>query len=298
MPAPGDVDFIYCGPPCQGFSGVNRYQKADDIKNSLVATALSYVDFYRPEFFLLKMSLTAMGYQNKGSINVLLPDGTSFTYNHRTNGYAPYPAVSVREAINDLPEFEFVNPHQVYPAEKEDKELQRPFRQIEVPERGWVGDMETEYGSEPLSEYQRQSRKDWCTCVQSHCRVFNKLTIERIVRIAMFPGADHSSLPEKLKPWCLSDPNSAASRHNGWKGLFGRLDFEGHFGHGSNRYKSNGENRGRFYSDRDDTKDMHRQIGNAVPPPLAYALGRLLVEAVFKKHMENKKLKGKGKLVV
>ncbi|PKY44169.1 S-adenosyl-L-methionine-dependent methyltransferase, partial [Rhizophagus irregularis] len=100
MPAPGGVDFIYCGPPCQGFSGVNRYQKADDIKNSLVATALSYVDFYRPEFFLLEnvrgmlsfrlggkqdgnkilggikmgvikfiiRSLTAMGYQTKFSV--------------------------------------------------------------------------------------------------------------------------------------------------------------------------------------------------------------------------------------
>ncbi|RIA92281.1 hypothetical protein C1645_691801, partial [Glomus cerebriforme] len=52
-----------------------------------------------------------------------------------------------------------------------------------------------------------------------------------------------------------------------------------------------------FYSDRDDTKDMHRQIGNAVPPLLAYALGRLLVDSVFKKHMENKKSKGKGKLI-
>jgi DNA (cytosine-5)-methyltransferase 1 len=38
----------------QGFSGVNRYQKADDIKNTLVVTALSYVDFYRPEYFLLE----------------------------------------------------------------------------------------------------------------------------------------------------------------------------------------------------------------------------------------------------
>jgi DNA (cytosine-5)-methyltransferase 1 len=38
-----------------------------------------------------------------------------------------------------------------------------------------------------------------------------------------------TGLPEKLKPWCLSDPNSAASRHNGWKGLFGRLDFESNF---------------------------------------------------------------------
>ena len=53
----------------------------------------------------------------------------------------------------------------------------------------------------------------------------------------------------------------------------------------------------RFYSDRDDTKDMHRQIGNAVPPPLAYALGRLLVESVFKKYKENKNSKGKEKAV-
>ena len=27
-------------------------------------------------------------------------------------------------------------------------------------------------------------------------------------------------------PWCL--PNTA-ERHNGWRGLFGRLDFKGHF---------------------------------------------------------------------
>ncbi|CAG8457057.1 771_t:CDS:10 [Funneliformis caledonium] len=394
MPAPGNVDFIYCGPPCQGFSGINRFQKADDIKNSLVATALSYVDFYRPEFFLLEnvrgmlsfrlggkqdglkiiggikmgvikfiiRSLTAMGYQTRfgiqqaghhgvpqnrrrlfiwgtkrgshlpdfpqpstcfskhGSININLPDGTSFTYNHRKNGYAPYPAVSVREAINDLPEFEFVNPHQVYPAEKEDMELKRPFKQIVVPERGWVGEMESEYGSDPLSEFQRQSRKDSTRVYNQICRIFNKLTVERIVRITMFPGADHSSLPEKLKPWCLSDPNSAASRHNGWKGLFGRLDFEGHFVTALTDINPMGKtgtvvhpnqrrlltvrecaraqgfpDKFRFYSDRDDTKDMHRQIGNAVPPPLAYALGRLLVEAVFKKYKDNKNLKGKEK---
>ncbi|RKP35191.1 S-adenosyl-L-methionine-dependent methyltransferase, partial [Dimargaris cristalligena] len=54
MPAPGQVDFIYCGPPCQGFSGINRFPKADDIKNTLVTTSLSYVDFYRPRYFLLE----------------------------------------------------------------------------------------------------------------------------------------------------------------------------------------------------------------------------------------------------
>lgn len=31
---------------------------------------------------------------------------------------------------------------------------------------------------------------------------------------------------QPLVPWCL--PNTA-ERHNGWRGLFGRLDFDGHF---------------------------------------------------------------------
>ena len=31
---------------------------------------------------------------------------------------------------------------------------------------------------------------------------------------------------QALVPWCL--PNTA-ERHNGWRGLFGRLDFRGHF---------------------------------------------------------------------
>ena len=31
---------------------------------------------------------------------------------------------------------------------------------------------------------------------------------------------------QPLVPWCL--PNTA-ERHNGWRGLFGRLDWQGHF---------------------------------------------------------------------
>ena len=31
---------------------------------------------------------------------------------------------------------------------------------------------------------------------------------------------------QPLVPWCL--PNTA-DRHNGWRGLFGRLDYDGHF---------------------------------------------------------------------
>ncbi|KAJ2892513.1 hypothetical protein IWW38_003196, partial [Coemansia aciculifera] len=66
MPQPGDVDFIYCGPPCQGFSRCNRFIKADDIKTSLVANALSYVDFYRPTYFLLENVRGLLSYRLGG----------------------------------------------------------------------------------------------------------------------------------------------------------------------------------------------------------------------------------------
>jgi DNA (cytosine-5)-methyltransferase 1 len=69
---PGEVDFLYGGPPCQdffckflpfklcnntnrgqNFKKCNQYQKANSIKNSLLTTYLSYVDHYRPGYFLL-----------------------------------------------------------------------------------------------------------------------------------------------------------------------------------------------------------------------------------------------------
>jgi DNA (cytosine-5)-methyltransferase 1 len=38
----------------QGFSGCNRYKKANDNKNTLIPTSLSYVEHYRPAYFLLE----------------------------------------------------------------------------------------------------------------------------------------------------------------------------------------------------------------------------------------------------
>ncbi|KZT51803.1 S-adenosyl-L-methionine-dependent methyltransferase [Calocera cornea HHB12733] len=54
LPKPGDVDIVVCGPPCQGYSVLNSHRRTDDIKNTLVANALSYVDHLRPRFFMLE----------------------------------------------------------------------------------------------------------------------------------------------------------------------------------------------------------------------------------------------------
>ena len=93
LPRKGEVELLCGGPPCQGFSGMNRFNSREYsqfkvspelqhheiskkkckmfsfqhglcvscdchmivvIQNSLVASYLSYCDYYRPRFFLLE----------------------------------------------------------------------------------------------------------------------------------------------------------------------------------------------------------------------------------------------------
>ncbi|KAI8593056.1 hypothetical protein BDZ88DRAFT_183954 [Geranomyces variabilis] len=55
LPSKDSIDFIYCGPSCQGFSHLNRFRlRVNDIKNTLIAASLSYVEFFRPKYFLLE----------------------------------------------------------------------------------------------------------------------------------------------------------------------------------------------------------------------------------------------------
>jgi DNA (cytosine-5)-methyltransferase 1 len=56
LPAPGEVEFIMGGPPCQGYSGMNRFNKSNwsTVQCSMVMAFLSYADFYRPRYFLLE----------------------------------------------------------------------------------------------------------------------------------------------------------------------------------------------------------------------------------------------------
>lgn len=251
------------------------------------------------------------------TVNVDYNDETvQYDFNRRSKGNAPEKFVSVWDVTSDLPAFEYKNPHGVYDeTDVEKAEAKERVKSIEVfnvsnAAKARVGYEKKAYlALEPLSQFQRQMRIGVAagTPVSQHqTRGFKNESVERICQISLKPGSDHHSLPEKLKPWCLSHADSAASRHGGWKGLFGRLDNDSHFPTALTAIEPMGKQGSvihptqkrvvtvrecarvqgfpdtfKFHSIKNDIKDMHRQIGNAVPPPLADAIGRSLVEAWF-----------------
>ncbi|KAG1714242.1 DNA (cytosine-5)-methyltransferase 1 [Nymphon striatum] len=110
-----------------------------------------------------------------------------------------------------------------------------------------------------------------------------------------------------LIPWCL--PHTG-NRHNHWAGLYGRLEYNGFFQHNCNQSRANGKTvlhpeQHRVVSVRECARsqgfpdsfrfygtilDRHRQVGNAVPPPLALAIGREILKSVHEteqKHENN-----------
>ncbi|XP_038712503.1 DNA (cytosine-5)-methyltransferase 1B-like [Tripterygium wilfordii] len=345
LPRPGEVDFINGGPPCQGFSGMNRFNQSSwsKVQCEMILSFLSFVDYFRPKFFLLEnvrnfvsfnkgqtfrltlTSLLALGYQVRFGI---LEAGAYGVAQSRKRAFiwAAAPGENLPEWPEPMhvfasPELKVALPGNTHYAAVRSTVNGAPFRSITV--RDTIGDLPVvengaskatlEYGTKPESWFQRLIRGDSMALTDHISKEMNELNLIRCKRIPRCAGADWRVLPdEKVKlstgqvvdliPWCL--PNTA-QRHNQWKGLFGRLDWKGNFPTSVTDPQPMGKVGMCFHPEQDrivtvrecarsqgfpDTykfagniQHKHRQIGNAVPPPLAYALGRKLKEAVESK---------------
>uniref|UniRef100_A0A383WCP9 Cytosine-specific methyltransferase n=1 Tax=Tetradesmus obliquus TaxID=3088 RepID=A0A383WCP9_TETOB len=361
LPQPGQVEFIMGGPPCQGYSGMNRFNKGNwsMVQNSMVMSFLSYADFYRPRYFLLEnvrnfvshnksftfrltlRTLLDMGYQvrfgvlNAGNfgvpqsrkrtfiwaaapdeglpewprprhvfrspqLTVNLPGGVSYCAVDTSIPGAPLRTVTVRDAIGDLPNIQ--NGHDKDPMPYSGPAVSA-FQKLMRHKASELRDH--------ICKEMNELNLERCRFI---CKEMNELNLERCRCIPKdTPGADWRTLLEIVKndpsrekfngqplvPWCL--PNTA-DRHNGWRGLFGRLDLAGHFPTSTTDPQPMGKvgqvfhpNQDRIVSVRECARSQgfpdhfffsgnvhsrHRQVGNAVPPPLAASLGRQLRKAL------------------
>ncbi|XP_073138246.1 DNA (cytosine-5)-methyltransferase 1B-like [Henckelia pumila] len=347
LPLPGQVDFINGGPPCQGFSGMNRFNHStwSKVQCEMILAFLSFADYYRPKFFLLEnvrnfvtfnqgqtfrltlASLLEMGYQVRFGI---LEAGAFGVPQSRKRAFIW--AASPEEMLPEWPEpmHVFAVPElkislsgNLYYSAVRSTARGAPLRSLTV--RDTIGDLppvgngaskaSIEYQSDPISWFQKKIRGNMEVLNDHIAKEMNELNLIRCQRIPRRPGADWRDLPdEKVKlstgqdvdliPWCL--PNTA-KRHNQWKGLFGRLDWEGNFPTSITDPQPMGKVGMCFHPDQDRIVTVrecsrsqgfpdkykfsgtvlhkHRQIGNAVPPPLAYALGRKLKEAIERKSL-------------
>ncbi|GMI67800.1 METHYLTRANSFERASE 2, methyltransferase 1, DECREASED DNA METHYLATION 2, METHYLTRANSFERASE I [Hibiscus trionum] len=345
LPLPGQVDFINGGPPCQGFSGMNRFNQStwSKVQCEMILAFLSFAEYFRPRYFLLEnvrnfvsfnkgqtfkltlASLLEMGYQVRFGILEAGAYGVSQS-RKRAFIWAASPEETLPEWPEPMhvfaaPELKVTLSHNLQYAAARSTANGAPFRSITV--RDTIGDLPAvgngasktnlEYQSEPLSWFQKKIRGDMAVLTDHISKEMNELNLIRCQKIPKRPGADWHDLPdEKVKlstgqlvdliPWCL--PNTA-KRHNQWKGLFGRLDWEGNFPTSITDPQPMGKVGMCFHPEQDriltvrecarsqgfpdgykfsgKIQDKHRQIGNAVPPPLAFALGRKLKEALDSK---------------
>ncbi|CAM0914065.1 unnamed protein product [Alopecurus aequalis] len=289
LPVPGEVEFINGGPPCQGFSGMNRFNQSPwrKVQCEMILAFLSFAEYFRPRFFLLENVRNFVSF-NKGQIfRLTLASLLEMGYQVLDTCYSLSVCPCARayvlnlDIIGDLP-----------------------------PVENGANKPTIQYGREPVSWFQKKIRNDKLSLSDHISKEMNELNLIRCKHIPKRPGCDWHDLPdEKVKlstgqmveliPWCL--PNTA-KRHNQWKGLYGRLDWEGNFPTSVIDPQPMGKVGMCFHPDQDriitvrecarsqgfpdgyrfagNIQSKHRQIGNAVPPPLAYALGRKLKQAI------------------
>jgi len=162
-----------------------------------------------------------------------------------------------------------------------------------------------QYHYEPDTYFQQRCRAKQPQHLQHFTRTYAKQKVERVVNIPLDPKADYRSLGPDLWEWQFANPASAVAKSGFRPGLYGRLDKDGWFSTTvtnmdptakqsrvlnpyckrivtvrelarSQGFPDNFE----FFSINDNVVTMHRQIGNAVPIDVGFALGRELRAAL------------------
>jgi len=230
-PQKGDVDLLCGGPPCQGFSGMNRFNAGEysKFKNSLIATYLSFAEFYRPRFFILEnvknfacykkcmvlkccmRALVNMGYQCAFGI---LQAGNFGVAQTRRRAILLAAAPGEKLPVYPAPEHVF-SPHACHLSVEIDGikfETQSRWRNgaprktvtvwdtmSDLPqiENGKSKDV-MKYGQKPQSHFQRNIRKGSKDLYDHVTKNMAPLICARFSRIPTTPGSDWRDLPNEI----------------------------------------------------------------------------------------------------
>ncbi|OXU20811.1 hypothetical protein TSAR_006495 [Trichomalopsis sarcophagae] len=240
LPQRGEVDLLCGGPPCQGFSGMNRFNSRaySLFKNSLVVSYLSYCDYYRPRFFIMENVRNFVTFKKsmvlKLTLRCLIRMGYQCTFGILQAGNYGVPQTRRRMIIlaaapgEVLPKYP--NPLHVFSKSAcnlsvviDNKKYfptydwveSAPYKVTTI--RDALSDLPSiksgknedvmSYGSEPLSHFQRKLRAGVSdSLLLDHiCKDLGPLVEARMAHIPTVSGSDWRDLPNIVIP--LSDGN-------------------------------------------------------------------------------------------
>ncbi|KAH9486450.1 DNA (cytosine-5)-methyltransferase 1 [Psilocybe cubensis] len=232
------------------------------------------------------------------------------------HGTARNRCVTIKDAIGDLPRFDWLRNLKHPSPDTEDKKRKdarrRRAREVAAVDcnvkdtySGFSGKIG--YHIDPKTRYQKQARLKETIDIQHYTRCLLPRKVERVLCIPLKAGADYMSLPADRYEWQIADPTSSVGRRNYIRGLYGRLDQNKVFPTTVTNVDPTAKQcqvlnpwchrmvtvrelaRSQGFPDsfvfktigKLNVVTIHRQIGNAVPLPLAHALGRELRESLF-----------------
>ncbi|MFC2135321.1 DNA cytosine methyltransferase [Bacteroidota bacterium] len=274
----GDVDIVVGGPPCQGYSIAGK-RIVEDTRNNLYKGFSEFLKYFTPKAFVMENvpNLHAMGngkikeriikeFQDIGYTvysSILLASDYGVPQNRKRLFFIGYrdkchyqfpapqiltPVITSEEAIGDLPDVELDNG--------------------------------AEYPSPPLSKYQSEMRKN-SRGIYNHILTNHTEKTKRIISLVP-DGGNYKDLPEELRN--TRKVNIAWTRLRSDKPSF-TIDtgHRHHFHYKFNRIPTVRES-ARIQSFPDEfiffgsKADQYAQVGNAVPPKLAFYLAKSIKE--------------------
>ncbi|KAJ6597262.1 S-adenosyl-L-methionine-dependent methyltransferase [Mycena vulgaris] len=222
--------------------------------------------------------------------------------------FAPHASVSVQDAIGDFPAYDWSNPHEIARETAADiaevkARVTQGIRQFDASDAPVGFRDPVAYATPPTNRYQKDMRRKQPTLVENHVTDnASPRVAELSTQIPLIPLANHKHLPAKFF-------TTGSKLKVNDKMCYGRLDANGHFKtamttvqprsrgsyvlHPTQKRSISVAEAKRCQGFADDyilcrkqtpsarVKDFYKHIGNAVPVPLAAALGRSLEAAAI-----------------
>jgi len=280
-----EIDVVIAGPPCQGFS-LTGPRHFDDPRNKLYLAVLEMVRQYNPKGFIIE-NVPGMATMYNGQVREeVIRRFRNMGYNVESNILlaADYGVPQMRKRLIFMGVRADVGcPAFPNPILKPDKYVTCRDAISDLPSRiEELGKEEDVYDKEPATEYQKKMRGD-CSILYNHVATNHKQFVKDT--IALVPeGGNYKDLP----------PGWGESRtfHEAWTRYDGNkpsktidTGHRNHFHYEYNRVPTIRENaRLQSFPDnfifKGNKTQQNRQVGNAVPPLLGYALGKKMMEII------------------